>query len=183
MAYKNKMIHNPVTNQRIEFLQTAKDTKGSLLEMQSTYIGKSKEPAAHYHPKQEELFTVLEGELTVVLNNRKLTLKKGEQLHIAANQIHSMWNDNDCITVVNWKVWPALDTEYLLETAAGLAADGKTNKDGMPHLLQLSVTGIRFDQVFRIANPPRIILKNLFCVLAPFAWLLGYKAVYKKYID
>jgi quercetin dioxygenase-like cupin family protein len=183
MAYQNKIIGNPVTNQTIHFLQTAKETGGRLLEMQSTYVGRSKEPAVHYHPKQQELFTVLEGELTVILNGKKLQLKKGEQLHIAPHEVHSMWNDNDDTTVVNWKVWPALDTEYLLETAMGLAADAKVNKDGMPNILQLSVTGIRFDNVFRIAKPPHLVLKILFYLLTPVAWLLGYRAVYDKYID
>ncbi|MBS4066924.1 MAG: cupin domain-containing protein [Chitinophagaceae bacterium] len=183
MAYKNKIISNPVTNQTIKFLQTAKDTAGSLLEMQSTYVGKSKEPAVHYHPKQQELFTVLEGELSVVINGKKSILKKGDQLQIAANEVHSMWNDTDGTTVVNWKVWPALDTEYLLETATGLATDGKTNKDGMPDILQLSLTGVRFDHVFRIAKPPHTILIFLFYFLTPIARLLGYKSVYEKYID
>lgn len=183
MAYKNKIISNPVTNQTIEFLQTAKDTAGSLLEMQSTYAGKSKEPAVHYHPKQQELFTVLEGELTVILNGHKSILKKGNQLQIAANEVHSMWNDTDGTTVVNWKVWPAFDTEYLLETATGLAIDSKTNKDGMPNILQLSLTGVRFDHVFRIVKPPHTILIFLFYFLTPIARLLGYKSVYEKYID
>jgi quercetin dioxygenase-like cupin family protein len=68
MAYKNKTICNPVTGQNITFLQTATDTGGALLEMESVYNSTSKEPAPHYHPAQEEDFTVLEGSLSVKLN-------------------------------------------------------------------------------------------------------------------
>jgi hypothetical protein len=70
MAYKNKTICNPVTGQNITFLQTAQDTGGALLEMESVYNSTSKEPVPHYHPAQEEDFTVLEGSLSVKLNGQ-----------------------------------------------------------------------------------------------------------------
>ena len=65
MAYRNKIIRNVQLGQEIRFLQTAKDTDGTLLEMESTYHAASKEPPPHYHPHQEEDFTVVEGELHV----------------------------------------------------------------------------------------------------------------------
>jgi hypothetical protein len=37
MAYKSKIITNPIFGQHIEFLQTAKDTDGKLLEMEVSY--------------------------------------------------------------------------------------------------------------------------------------------------
>src|SRR6202012_6165124 len=62
MAYKNKTIQNPMTGQVIKFLQTSKDTNGQLLEMESTYLPETKEPPAHYHPYQDELFPGCSGE-------------------------------------------------------------------------------------------------------------------------
>ena len=65
MAYKGKIISNVKTKQTLEFITTSKDSNGQLLEMISTYEPYSKEPRAHYHPVQDEHFTVLQGELTV----------------------------------------------------------------------------------------------------------------------
>lgn len=183
MAYKGKRISNPVTGQDLLFLQTATDTAGRLLEIESTYHAASKEPVAHYHPNQDEDFTVLQGVLTVRLNGTLRELKAGDALHIPKTAVHSMWNASAEKTVVNWKVRPALDTEHLLETGTGLAADGKLLQNGQPPLLQVALLAQRFSPVFRLAKPPILLQKILFALLAPVARLRGYHAVYQKYLD
>jgi hypothetical protein len=94
-----------------------------------------------------------------------------------------MWNDSDGETVMNWKVRPALQTEYFLETVVGLAADGKTNKAGMPGLLQVALMANQFSREFRLIKPPLLIQKIIFAILSPIASLAGFKPTYKKYID
>jgi len=183
MAFKNKQISNPKTGQDIKFLQTAKDTDGKLLEMEATYNSHSKEPAAHYHPFQVEDFTVLSGQLTVRMDEHLKVLKQGDTLHIPINKVHSMWNDTDEKTIVNWKIQPAMDTDNLLETATGLAIDGKTNNDGMPNILQVALMANKYSDVFRLANPPFAVQKILFIILTPFSYLFGYRPTYKKYLD
>lgn len=183
MAFKNKQISNPKTGQDIKFLQTAKDTDGKLLEMEATYNSHSKEPAAHYHPSQVEDFTVLSGQLTVRMDEHLKVLKQGDTLHIPINKVHSMWNDTDEKTIVNWKVQPAMDTDNLLETATGLAIDGKTNNDGMPNILQVALMANKYSDVFRLASPPFAVQKILFIILTPFSYLFGYRPTYKKYLD
>jgi quercetin dioxygenase-like cupin family protein len=182
MAYKGKQVFNPQTGQHIRFLKTARHTSGQLLEMETTYDPFSKEPLTHYHPRQEEDFTVIAGELTVKINGELRILKAGDKLHIPQHTHHAMWNNSSQTTVVNWQVRPALDTEYLLETANGLAADGKINA-AKPSLLQTAILLNKFGQVFRLSKPPAAVQKILFCMLTPFAWLAGYRAVYRKYID
>lgn len=183
MAYKNKIIINPITKQEIRFLQTVNETNGQLLEMESTFNAYSKEPAPHYHPFQKEDFNVLSGELTVRMDGKVIVLKKGDTLHIPQNKVHSMWNNTNRKTVVNWKVQPALNTENLFEMATGLANDGKTNKDGMPNILQVALMANNYDSVFRLSKPPFIIQKLLFILLTPFAYLVGYRPSYQKYLD
>lgn len=177
------MISNPGSGQAIRFLQTGRDTGGQLLEMESIYTSHSKEPVAHYHPRQEEEFTVEEGSISVRINGDVRILEKGEKLIIPANTVHSMWNHSGQTSRVNWKVRPALDTEYLLETGMGLAEDGKVNADGLPSILQTALLMQRYKQVYRLAKIPFIIQRIVFGILSPFARLSGYKAVYKKYID
>lgn len=183
MAYKNKLIVNPQSGQSIKFLQTAKDTGGNLLEMETTYEGHSKEPPEHYHPHQEEDFTIISGELTVKINGQKKILRAGEHLHIAKHTVHAMWNDSTNKTVVNWKVSPAMDTEYFLEMGMGLANDGKLNKKGMPHILQIALMANKYSSVFRLSRPAFVIQRLLFTILSPFAYLAGYRSNYKQYID
>jgi len=183
MAYRNKLLKNKATGQDIRFLQTAADTDGELLEMESTYHSRSTEPPMHYHPNQDEEFTVLAGALTVRMNGQIRILHKGEVFLVARNTSHAMWNDSADKTIVNWKVKPALDSECFFETIYGLADDGKANKKGIPSLLQMSLTANRFSSVFRLSKPGLMIQKIVFGILTPIALLRGNKAVYKKYID
>ena len=183
MAYRNKIIINPTTGQTIKFLQTAADTQGKFVEMESSLSPGSKEPPAHYHPHQDENFTVLTGELTVRTNGKLKVYGAGESLRIPRNTIHSMWNQANAVTVVHWHVSPAMNTENFLETTMGLASEGKTNKDGMPNILQVSLIANKYDNVFRLSRPPFILQKITFSILTPFAYLFGYKPFYPKYLN
>jgi quercetin dioxygenase-like cupin family protein len=183
MAFKNKTISNSRTKQDIRFLQTARDTNGQLLEMESTYNAHSREPTPHYHPHQEEDFTVISGELTIRIDGRLRTLKAGDAIHISRNQIHAMWNAADAQTVVNWKVRPALNMDYLLETMTGLANDGKTDENGMPGILQIAMVADKYSKTLRLSKPPYPVQKIVFTILKPFAWLCGYRSSYRQYLD
>ena len=183
MAYRLKSITNHQSGQSIRFLKTAKDTGGKLLEMESFFQPRSTEPVAHYHPIQEENFTVLDGTLQVRINGVVQQLKAGSQLHVAPNTVHSMWNAGEVPARVSWRVSPALETEYFLENGIGLANDGKLAKNGMPPLLQTVLIARRFSGVFRITKPPYPVQRLLFAVLAPIAYLKGYRGVYEKYLD
>lgn len=183
MAIKNKFIFNPKTKQEIRFIQTSRETQGRLLEMETTYNMRSPEPPPHYHPRQHEDFRVLEGELTVRIDGQVSVLRSGDTLHIPRNKVHSMWNNTDGRTVVNWKIQPALNTEHFLETAMGLAMEGKVNKRGMPGLLQVALMANKFAGVFRLSKPPYAVQRFLFAALAPFALLYGLRPTYTRFID
>jgi mannose-6-phosphate isomerase-like protein (cupin superfamily) len=182
MAFKNKIIINPIVGQNIRFLQTAKDTDGKLLEMEASYGPFSREPPAHYHPRQHEVFMIIKGQMTVRLKGKILFLNEGEILHIPAKTIHSMWNNSASPTIVNWKIQPALNTEYFLETANGLAAE-KARRQRFNSLLQRSLIANKYSNVFRLSQPSFLIQKFLFILLTPVALLAGYRASYKKYFD
>lgn len=183
MAFINKILSNKITGQDIQFLKTANGTNGELLEMKTTHHSQSAEPPMHFHPLQEEYFTILSGELTVRIHGKMQTLKAGEQLHIPQNTSHAMWNVSNQKTIVHWKVFPALDTAQFFETIYGLVNDGKINNKGIPSLLQMALTATRFSNVFRLSKPHFIIQKIIFSLLTPFALMTGKKAVYKKYFD
>jgi quercetin dioxygenase-like cupin family protein len=183
MAYKGKIISNSKTGQQIRFLQTTKDTDGKLLEMESLFQPLSKEPVPHYHPFQEEDFTVLEGEITVRLKNETKILRKDDHLHIKANEVHSMWNHSSNTARVNWKVAPALDTEYFLEAAFGIGNGKKTNAEGMPGILHVALLAKKFAHVFRIARPSYRVQKIIFGAISPISYMAGYRSNYQEFID
>lgn len=183
MAYRGKIISNKKTGQQIQFIQTAKDTNGRLLEIESVFRPHSVEPVAHYHPFQEEHFTVLEGSISVRLQNELKILKAGDQLHISTSEIHSMWNHSGEKAKVNWKVMPALDTEYFLENGIGIANNKKTNEQGMPGILQVALLARRFSHVFRLARPSYAFQKLVFSIVCPIAFVFGYRSNYKEYTD
>ena len=182
MADKDVVINNPIIGQNIKFLQTAKDTNGKLIEMEASYRPYSKEPPPHYHPYQEEDFIIVKGQMTVRIEGKILLLNEGDTLHIPVNTIHSMWNNSAGTAITNWKVQPALNTEYFFEAVSGLASDKKRSKR-MRSLLQKSLMANKYSNVFRLAKPPFFIQKILFIVLTPFAWFIGYRASYKRYFD
>jgi oxalate decarboxylase/phosphoglucose isomerase-like protein (cupin superfamily) len=150
--------------------------------MEASYRPYSKEPPPHYHPYQEEDFMILKGQMTVRLQGKILLLNEGDTLHIPANTIHSMWNNSGSTSVVNWKIQPALTTEYFLETATGLASDKKRRRR-MRSLLQRSLMANKYSDVFRLSKPPFYVQKIVCLLLTPLALLIGYRASYKKYFD
>lgn len=183
MAYRNKIIRNPVTGQSIRFLQTSADTDGRLLEMESTFAPHSVEPLPHYHPQQHETFTVLEGSIQVRIDGKVRMLATGETLEIPATTNHSMWNESGAKAVINWKVQPALDTEYFLETGMGLAAQGKVNRKGLPSIWQSALLAERYQHVFRLAKPWFVLQQIFFKLLASIARLMGYRSMYRELIN
>jgi len=183
MAYKGKTTINCKTGIETKFLQTSKDTDGQLLEMETTYPARSHKPPPHYHPQQEEDFTILSGEMTVRMDGQLRILRQGDTLHIPKNKVHSMWNHTLAKAVVNWKVRPALDSEYFFEIATGLANDGKLSTRRKPNLLQTASLMNRFSHEFRLTKPPYWVQRMMFGILGAVGWFLGYRGWYEKYVD
>jgi hypothetical protein len=74
-------------------------------------------------------------------------------------------------------VRPALQFEQLIETMFGLAADGKTNRWGMPNLLRLAVIADATFDTVRLPFPPAWVQRVGLALLVPLGWLLGYEPV------
>lgn len=176
-----KIIQNPVTGQQLTFLQTAADTNGQLLEMESRYPAHSKEPPLHFHPIQQETFRVLKGQMHVRMNGEVRIYKAGDEFVVAPKVVHSMWNNANEEALLNWKVAPALQTEQFFRTAYGLAQDGKVNAKGAPNLLQTALFISHHANEFRLVKPSFAVQRLMFGILKPIAKMMGYKAVYLKY--
>ncbi|MBK8900553.1 MAG: cupin domain-containing protein [Anaerolineaceae bacterium] len=166
---------------RLIFRQTGGDTQGKLLEMEAVYPPHSPKPPAHYHPYQEEQFQVLAGTFHAQIGDEEKTFVTGDTFSVPANTHHWMHNVSDTEGRLLWQVRPALQTQAFFETMWGLAADGKTNPQGVPNLLQLAVILRAYAAEFRPSSPPYLVQRLLFGFLAPIGRLLGYRARYDKY--
>ena len=79
---------------------------------------------------------------------------------------------------LRWQTWPALHTEAFFKIMWGLAQEGKTNKAGVPNLLQLAVILRQYRQEFRPIKPPLMVQNIVFVLLATLGRLCGYRATW-----
>lgn len=67
---------------------------------------------------------------------------------------HRFWNAGEDDVRFLCEVRPALDFESLIETMFALAAEGKTNRRGMPNPLRLAVVAKAHFNTVRLPFPP-----------------------------
>jgi quercetin dioxygenase-like cupin family protein len=132
----------------------------------------------HLHPELHERFSVLEGELTVICDGRRSTLRAGETADIEPGVWHDWWNEAQRDAVVRVEVTPGERFAHLIETTFGLARDGHVNARGMPNLLQLALTAQEFSDVVVFRKPPPRVQRVVFGALTPIARWRGYRATY-----
>ena len=146
------MLENPVTGQTLTFRRTTADTRGDVLEVESSWEPGGREPPEHYHPRQEEHFEVLAGELRVRIGEAERTLRAGETLDVPANTPHAMWNAGSERTHVAWQTRPALKTEAFFEMVWGLA-QASVDGEEMPEPGQAAAMLSEYADEFRLGRP------------------------------
>ena len=172
MAEPGEVIGNQ-RGEQIRFVQTTAETGGALLEVEVTYHPQSSPPPAHFHPFQEERFTILEGEMRVNRDGVEVTYEAGDSFAVIPGSVHQMFNAGDKSARMRWQVRPALATERFFETVWRLESRG----DGM-NLLQSVLIGQAYQREFRLARPSPLLQRLLFALLAPIARWRGYRAYY-----
>jgi mannose-6-phosphate isomerase-like protein (cupin superfamily) len=178
MAYTGQTLENPVSGERITFLQTAADTDGALLEFELELSADGHVPGAHVHPEQEERFHVLEGEMTFRLGARRIVATAGETVVVPAGRVHRFANKSGAPVRARVEVVPALGMEQLLETTVELAHEGNTTRKGMPKPLHLALFVRRYEREVRAPFPPAPLVRALMAPLHAIARKRGYDARY-----
>ncbi|MGH2737102.1 MAG: cupin domain-containing protein [Actinomycetota bacterium] len=178
MAYSGQEIHNPVSGERITFLKTAADTEGELLEFELTLAPDGHVPGLHVHPYQEERFKVVDGAMRFQRGFRTVKAGAGDEIAIPARTAHRFENAGEQAAVVVVEVRPALKMEQLLETAAALAREGRTNAAGMPKPHDLALFMREFSREVRAPFlPPSLVAFTL----APLAWMGRRRGLDRRY--
>jgi mannose-6-phosphate isomerase-like protein (cupin superfamily) len=171
-------IQNPVTGERLVFRKTSADTGGQAVVIETFVQPNGFVAATHVHPSQEERFEILRGAVGFKIGRKKLVAGPGQRLTVPAGTPHKFWNAGDDEAHFVCEVRPALQFESLLETMFALAADGKTNRKGMPNPLRLAViANAHFDTV-QLPFPPALVQKLGLALGAALGRVLGYGATY-----
>jgi quercetin dioxygenase-like cupin family protein len=178
MIQAGDIIENPVTGERLVFLKTSRETNGEAVVVETFVKPDGFVAAAHVHPHQEERFLILHGTVGFRLGREKIVAEPGQRVTVPAGTAHKFWNAGDSEAHFVCEVRPALQFEQLIETMYGLAADGKTNRKGMPNPLRLAVIARHhFDDV-RLPFPPVWMQRMGLALGAPVGRVLGYQATY-----
>jgi quercetin dioxygenase-like cupin family protein len=170
---------NPVTGERLVWELTSRDTNGAYTVFDTFVQPGGAVAAAHVHPYQTEIFTVLEGTLAVKRGRETLELAAGQVAMIDPGTPHKFWNAGDETLRFRAEVRPALEFESLIETMFGLAVDGKTNKKGMPNPLRLAVVANHHFDVVRLPKVPHALQKAALVPGALLGRALGFQPTYE----
>jgi quercetin dioxygenase-like cupin family protein len=178
MASSGQTIENPVSGERITFLQTSRDTGGELLEFELALTPDGHVPGAHVHPAQEERFHVLEGTMKFRRGLRRVVASAGETVVVPAGTVHRFANAGEGVARCRVEVVPALDMEHLLETTVELAHEGNVTRTGMPRPLHLALFVERFRAEVRAPFPPAWVVRALMAPVAALARRRGFAERY-----
>jgi len=179
MIKKGDTIVNIRTGQKMTFLETWAETNGTQLKIDCISPASSEREKSHFHPYQENRFTILEGNLHFTINGKEQFAEVGDTISIPKNIPHSFYNSGHLDAHYIQEFFPALKIDSLFETFFGLARDGKLNKGGTPNILRTALILLNFEKEIRLTQPNWILQKFIFKLLAPIAKLMGYKAFYE----
>jgi quercetin dioxygenase-like cupin family protein len=171
-------LTNPVTKERMTFLKTAAETNGEYVLIELSAAPEAVVAAAHVHPAQTETFEVLSGKLGAKIGRKRVQAEAGDVLVVEPGTAHKWWNAGDGELVFRTEVRPALQFEQLIETMFSLAADGKTNKKGMPSPIRLAVIANHHFGDVQLPVVPRWMQKAALALGAPAGRLFGYQPNY-----
>jgi quercetin dioxygenase-like cupin family protein len=177
MGQTEEQIQNPRTGQRMRFRQTAAETKGALLQIESVNPPTGVAEPEHVHPRQESRAEVVTGTLRFVVAGEERRLGPGDAITIPAGTPHYFVNDGEADAVSIQEFRPALRTADFFRAFFKLAEQGKLDAHGMPSLLTLAILAPGFADEIRAVSPPWPVQRVAFALLAPIARLRGHAAV------
>jgi len=166
--------------ERIRFLRTAPETRGELVQYESWMAPGGSVGIPHVHPRQESHFLVVSGKASFRVAGNDVELGPGEQLTVPPRTPHYLWNGSQDETHLIIEFRPGLLKQEFFETTFGLARDGMSYPHGMGNIFQRAVLTAAYGNESRPLGQ-RPIQRMGLLLLAPLAWLLGYRAHYPRY--
>jgi quercetin dioxygenase-like cupin family protein len=132
-----KVIVNPLFKDTVTFVKTSSESSGKISDMEITLLPGGKNPL-HYHKSYSETFTAIDGDLGLGLGKgKRKILKPGNTYTVEPNNLHYFFNPIDKEIKFKSVLKPGHEGfENSLRILYGLAADGLTDKNGIPKSIQ-----------------------------------------------
>jgi quercetin dioxygenase-like cupin family protein len=173
-------LSNPVTGEVLIFHRTAAQTHGKSVLVETIVRRDGFVAAAHVHPNQSERFEILEGEVALRIGSDELLARPGDVAIVPPGKPHRFHNAGDTDARFLCEIRPALQFESLIETMFTLAAEGKTNRKGLPNPFQLAVIAAAHFDTVRLPFPPPALQRAALALGAPLGRTLGYRPAVQR---
>ena len=173
-------LDNPVTGEVMIFHQTAAESGGELVRVETIVKPNGFVAAAHVHPAQTERFDILEGTLDFRVGGESVRVVAGDELVVPPGTPHRFWKAGDEDAAFLMEVRPALKFESLIETMFTLAAAGKTGKRGLPGPFPLAVIAREHFDTVQLPFPPVVLQRAALAVAAPLGRAFGHRPIVER---
>ena len=175
MARKGDVLENPVTGERVIFLETRESSNNQLLRMEAFNLADGFNRVYHIHPTQEERHEVIEGIMGIKAGGKEHVLNPSEIFTFPNDVPHKFWNISGKDIHFLTEFRPAYDTEGFIETYFRIAQAGKANEKGQPPLFHFFVLLNHYPIAGYLAGVPISIQRVFISIMAFIGRLLGYK--------
>jgi len=178
MARWGDVVENPMTGERVTFLETAGETNGELLRFEYVLPPRFSIPE-HVHPRQEERHEILSGTLRGRVAGRERDYGEGERA-IGPPGVPHAWRDpsEDRELRIVSELRPALHLEALIEVgfelAGNLKADRKKALKLLPRMIMLADEAKHEFYLTAVPRPARGAFSALLGALGYVVGRLGY---------
>jgi quercetin dioxygenase-like cupin family protein len=184
MARIGQTVEQPLSGERLTFLETAATTNGVFLKVRIEMAPGGALARPHVHPRADEEFEVVSGRVQLKSSGKSRVADPGEKIVVPRGADHIWGNPFDDPATVTVVLRPALQMETFFETAFGLAMDGKLNpKTQLPSFLQSILILHEYRDDCTLPGVAGVAARGLGAVLAPLARARGYRGRYPQYSD
>jgi quercetin dioxygenase-like cupin family protein len=174
MTRTGDTIENPVTGQRLTFLETGADSRGESFRAEGAFPAGGFAGVEHIHPHQDEHFEVLAGQAAFSVEGVERVLGAGQTIEVPAGTRHTFGNAGDDEMRVVFEFRPApTSTQRFYELYFGFAQEGRVNSKALPDLLDIALIWPLVSHHAVLAKPPGWVQNALFRTLFPIARALG----------
>lgn len=167
-AAPGRVIHNPISGERIVIRQSGAQTNGQLLAFDLFLPPGGHVPARHVHPVQEERFTVVAGVMRFQMRGATILAHPGETVVVPPGTPHWFGNAGPEESQARVEVRPALRMEEVFESSATMRHSGALFGARLPRLTDLARFLLDFEPEVAVPHVPALVLR---AALTPIAWL------------
>jgi quercetin dioxygenase-like cupin family protein len=180
MVPRGHIIENPLSGEQITIRRTSMDTGGAVLEWELILAPGGRVPSSHAHPEQEEVFTMLAGQMRFRVGVRRVIANPGDTVRIPPGTVHHFANAGSRPARVAVRTSPALSMQELLETAAALAQDQHAAGRRLPRPSDLVLFMRDFEREVRAPYLPAVLVRVVLALLARLARQRGLDSRYRQ---